>query len=199
MRWSHVTRRRCEPFDSHGAPPSLEVAAAATGTSSSNACEFDVSGNSLSLSAADLPAMVGNTLSFSLNGGSPTASLARTISGYTTESVTFAAPSSHALAAAQVGQPLTVQWNPPATVSVYQVFLWGLVAVNPIGGGEPTCSVQGHVSRSAGGLFGTITLPSTCDGLPITSVTRGSLPAAEIVVTIYGSHGEFLTGVWDFN
>jgi len=169
------------------------------GTLSSNACEFDVSGDTLSLSAADLPAMVGNTLSFSLNGGSPTASLARTIPGYTTELLTFTAPSSHAVSAAQAGQPLTVRWNPPATVSVYQVFLSGIVAVNPAGGGEPTCSLQGQVSRSAGGLLGTITLPSTCDGLPITSVTRGPLPAAEIFVTIYGSHGELLTAEWDFN
>lgn len=169
------------------------------GTSSSNACEFDVSSDTLLLSAADLPPMVGNTLSFSINGASPTASLARTIPGYTTESLTFTSPSSHALSAAQVGQPLTVQWNPPTTASVYQVFLSGLVTVNPVGGGEPVCSLRGQVSRSAGGLLGTITLPSTCDGLPITSVTQGSLPAAEIWVTIYGSHGELLTGTWEFN
>jgi hypothetical protein len=169
------------------------------GTSSSNACAFDASSDTLSLSAADLPAMVGNTLGFSLNGDSPTASLARTISGYTTESLTFTAPSSHAISAAQVGQPLTVRWNPPATISVYQVFLSGLVAVNPATGGEPTCSLQGQVSRSAGALLGTITLPSTCAGLPITSVTRGPLPAAQIFVTVYGSHGELLTGTWDFN
>jgi hypothetical protein len=193
---------------SSGAPVTLEPGGYALqnsgfsdlpGTFDSIACEFDVVGDTLSLSAADLPAIVGNTLSFSLNGGSPTASLARTISGYTTESLTFMEPSSHALSAAQVGQPLTVQWNPPATVSIYQVFLSGIVAVNPATGGEPTCSLQGQVSRSAGGLLGTITLPSTCDGLPITSVTRGPLPAAEIFVTIYGSHGELLTGTWDFN
>jgi hypothetical protein len=163
-----------------------------------NRCEFDASSGSLSLGPADLPALVGNTLKFSLNGGSPTAALTRTIPGYTTESVSFIAPSSHALAAAQLGQPLTLRWNPPATVAVYQVFVTGLVSVTPPGGGQRYCELP-VASQSIGVPSATITLPSICDGLPVTSVALGPLPAAQIIVEIEGSHGELLTGTWDFN
>jgi hypothetical protein len=163
----------------------------------SNACQFDASGDRLSLSAANLPALVGNTLSFSLNGGSPSPSLSQTISGYTTESVSFTTPSSHALSAAQLGQPLTVQWNPPATISVYQVMLSVTEAVAQQGGGEYFCEWprQWVGLRSA-----TITLPSVCASHPVQTITSpGPLPAAMISVTIYGSHGEVLGATWEFN
>jgi hypothetical protein len=163
------------------------------------ACQFGITrGGTIELSSADLTPLVGNTLSFSLDGGAPIAALAQTIPGYTTEPLIFVTPSSHALSALQPGQPLTIQWNPPTTVAVEQVGISVFEAVSVLGGGQQYCSFSQVPFQLTGVSSATITLLPTCSNGPLSSTT-GPLPAVMITVGIWGSRGEYLAGSWAFN
>jgi hypothetical protein len=162
------------------------------------ACQFEITGGgTIQLSSAELTALVGNTLSFSLDGGAPIAAIARTTPGYTTESLIFVTPSSHALSAVQLGQPLTIQWHPPTTVAVEQVAISVTEAVSVLGGGQDFCTVSVFPFQLTGVSSATITLPNCNNSTPAT--TTGPLPAVQIAVGIWGSRGEYLGASWAFN
>jgi hypothetical protein len=164
------------------------------------ACQFGITrGGTVELSSSDLTALVGNTLSFSLDGGAPIAALAQTIPGYTTEPLTFVTPSSHALSAVQPGQPLTIQWNPPTTVAVEQVAISVSEAVSVLGGGQNFCTFSLVPFQLTGVSSATITQLPNCSNSTLFSSTTGPLPAVLITVGIWGSRGEYLAGSWAFN
>jgi hypothetical protein len=162
------------------------------------ACEFGMTGGgTIQLSSAQLTPLVGNTLSFSLNGGAPIPAIAQTVPGFTRESMIFVSPSSHAASAVQPGQTLTIQWNPPTTVAVEQIGISVTEAVSNIGGGQWNCSVSPLPMQLVGASSATITLPDCFNSIPFT--TTLPLPAVQITVGIRGSHGEYFSGNWVFN
>ena len=166
-----------------------------------NTCHFDGLVNGfLVLPPSNLAAVVGDTIGFSLNGGSPIPALARTIPGYTTETVNFTNLSSHALPAAQLGQPLTLTWNLPVTFPVYAVQVYGLVEVVS-GSSYVSCEAEPAVPLSVTSTSATITLPATCNGISVVSIPQsGSQPAAvQVNVVIQGTHGEIAQAWWPFN
>jgi hypothetical protein len=167
----------------------------------SNSCHFDSLVNSLLLlPQSSLPAVVGDTIGFSLNGGSQVPALARTIPGYTTETINFTNLSGHTLSVAQLGQPLTFQWNLPVTFPVYNVDVYGVVYVAS-GSAYVSCEVSPSVPLAITSTSGTLTLPATCNGTSVASIPQsGSQPAAaQISVVVTGSHGEIASAWWAFN
>jgi hypothetical protein len=167
----------------------------------SDTCQFDGLVNALLvLPPSNLAAMVGDTIGFSLNGGSQIPALGRTIPGYTTETINFSNLSSHALSAAPLGQPLTLKWNLPVTFPVYDVQVYGLVEVVS-GSSYISCQAQPAVPLAVTSTSATVTLPATCNGAPVISIPQsGSQPAAvQVNVVIQGTHGEIAQAWWAFN
>jgi hypothetical protein len=167
----------------------------------SNTCQFDGLLNAnLMLPQSSLPAVVGNTIGFSLNGGSQVSALARTIPGYTTETIGFTNVSSHALSAAQLGVPLTLQWSLPVTFPINKVEVLGQVYVAS-GSGYLSCQVKPSLPLAVTSTSVIITLPATCNGSSVVSIPQaGSQPAAAAIsVGAQGSHGESTSAVWLFN
>ena len=164
-------------------------------------CQFDGLVNALwVLPQSGLAAVVGDTIGFSINGGSQVAALARTIPGYTTETVNFSNLTGHALSAAQLGQPLTLKWNLPVTFPVYDVQAYGLVEVVS-GSSYVSCEVEPTAPLSVTSTSATFTLPTTCNGSSVVSIVQsGSQPAAvQVNVVIQGTHGEIAQAWWAFN
>jgi hypothetical protein len=164
-------------------------------------CQFDGLVNALwVLPQSGLAAVVGDTIGFSINGGSQVTALARTIPGYTTETVNFSNLTGHALSSAQLGQPLTLKWNLPVTFPVYDVQAYGLVEVVS-GSSYVSCEVEPTAPLSVTSTSATFTLPTTCNGSSVVSIAQsGSQPAAvQVNVVIQGTHGEIAQAWWAFN
>lgn len=165
-------------------------------------CEFDaIAQGFLVLSAGSLPGMVGDTVGFSLNGGAEVPVLARTIGGYTTEAINFTNLSSHALSSLQLGQPLTVSWTLPVTFPIYKVGFDAEVYVTNGSGGYVSCNATPATFLGTTSTSLTITLPATCNGVPVTSTASNpNAPSAvQLSVQITGTHGEVAAAWWAYN
>ena len=166
--------------------------------SSGSQCQFDgILGTVLLLDSSTLSCLPGNTISFTPSGGTATNAPSATIPGYTTELINFTNLSSHALSAASLGAPLTVSWTLPVTFPVASIDYYGQVAVMN-GSGAVDCSVDAGVLALTA-TSATITLPSKCHGTVVTSMPSGQPVAAQLEVTIRGTHGEAVDAWWGFN
>ena len=165
-------------------------------------CEFDaIAQGLLDLPASGLPGVVGDTVGFSLNGGSQVPVLARTIGGYTTETIDFTNLTSHALSSLQLGQPMTVNWALPVTFAIYRVQLDAEVYVANGSGGYVSCNATPATFLGTTSTSLTLTLPATCNGVPVTSTpnTGGAPRAVQISVQVTGTHGEVASAWWAYN
>ncbi|MDE2261322.1 MAG: hypothetical protein KGL45_02235 [Gammaproteobacteria bacterium] len=164
-------------------------------------CQFDGLVNALLvLPQNSLAAVVGDTIGFAPDAGSQVAALTRTIPGYTTETVNFTNLNSHGLSAAQLGQPLTLQWSLPVTFPIYDVQVYGLVTVAS-GSSYVSCQVNQSVPLAVTSTSVALTLPAACNGSPVVSIVQsGSQPAAaQLNVVVEGTHGEIAQAWWAFN
>ncbi len=165
-------------------------------------CEFDVIAQGLlDLPASGLPGVVGDTVGFSLNGGSQVPVLARTIGAYTTETIDFSNLSSHALSSLQLGQPMTVSWTLPVTFALYRIQFDAEVYVANGSGGYVSCNATPATFLGTTSTSLTLTLPATCNGVPVTSTPNtGSAPrAVQLSVQVTGTDGEVASAWWAYN
>lgn len=164
-------------------------------------CEFtDAANGFFDLPAGSLPSVVGDTVGFSLNGGSPVPTLARTIGGYTTETIDFTNLTGHALSSLQLGQPMTVQWTLPVTFPVYQIQFDAEEYVPNGAGGYVSCNATPAIYLGTTSTSLTLTLPASCNGTPIASnPTSGAPRAIQMSVQITGTHGEVAAAYWAYN
>jgi hypothetical protein len=164
-------------------------------------CQFDgdLSGN-LVLPAGSLPALVGNSIGFGLDGAAPVGALTRSIAGYTTETVNFTNLTSHALSAANLGQPLTLNWTLPVTFPINSVQVYGSVEVAS-GSNYVSCTIEASGTLSVTTTSTTLTLPTTCNGSSVVTIPQtGSQPyPVQLNVVIQGTHGEVAQAWWPFN
>lgn len=156
---------------------------------SMNTCQFDVLTNALLvLPSGSLAGVVGDTVGFSLNGGSLIPALARTIPGYTTETINFTNISGHALSAVPFGQPMTLKWNLPVTFPVFNVEVYGEV-YSPSGASFVSCEFKPSTPLTLTSTSVTLTVPATCNGSPVASIPQPGPSAVQLSVTVRGTHG----------
>lgn len=183
------------------ADPTVYQGQAGGGGAGSYSCEFtDAANGFFDLPAGSLPGVVGDTVNFSLNGGSQVPTLARTIGGYTTETINFTNLTGHALTSLQLGQPMTVQWTLPVTFPVYQIQFDAEEYVANGTGGYVSCNVTPATYLGTTSTSLTLTLPASCNGIPIASnPTSGAPRAIQMTVRITGTHGEVAAAYWAYN
>jgi hypothetical protein len=164
-----------------------------------NTCQFDGLVNALVvLPSSSLSAVVGDQIGFALNGGSEVPALARTIPGYTTETINFTNLSGHALSGLQLGQAMTLKWTLPVTFPVLNVQVYGEVyTVN--GSSEVSCEFKPSTPLGITSTSVSVTVPATCNGSSIVSITQPGPAAVQINVVATGTHGEMATAWWAFN
>jgi len=163
-------------------------------------CQFDGDLNAnLLLPAGSLPALVGNSIGFGLDGAAPVDALTRSIAGYTTETINFTNLTSHALSAANLGQPLTLDWTLPVTFPIKSIEVYGSIEVAS-GSSYVSCTIEAS-GTSVTTTSTTLTLPTTCNGSPVVTIPQtGSQPyPVQLNVVIQGTHGEVAQAWWPFN
>ena len=93
---------------------------------------------------------------------------------FTTDLVTITSPTTGALSSYTLGQPLAVQWTLPRTYALANVSLNAVAETGPDGPSTFSCGVGGSsystVPALANATSGTITIPATCNGLPVLNV-----------------------------
>jgi hypothetical protein len=118
----------------------------------------------------------------------------------TEEAIAITNLTSHNLADANLGSPLTVTWTLPTTFPIKEVSLLGFVSAQ-----GPTetvgCGVEStpdHLPPTA--TSATITFPTTCDGLPLVPGSPPDQPfPAQLNVIVTGTHGEETRASWFFH
>lgn len=164
-----------------------------------NQCQFDGLVNALVMvPSSGLSAVVGDTIGFSLNGGSQVPALARTIPGYTTETINFTNLSGHALAGLQLGQSMTLNWTLPLTFPVYSVEVYGEV-YGASGSSYVSCEVKPSTPLAITSTSVTLTLPTTCNGASVASIPQPGPSAVQLSVVVTGTHGEVASAWWPYN
>jgi hypothetical protein len=164
-----------------------------------NQCQFDGLVNALLvIPSSSLSAVVGDTIGFSLNGGSQVPALARTIPGYTTETINFTNLSGHALSGLQFGQPTTLKWTLPVTFPIYSVQVYGEV-YGASGSSYVSCEVKPSTPLAITSTSVTLTLPATCNGSSVASIPQPGPSAVQLSVVVTGTHGEMASAWWPFN
>jgi hypothetical protein len=162
-------------------------------------CQFDGLVNTLLvLPSSSLTGVVGDTVGFSINGGSQIPALARTIPGYTTETINFTNLSGHGLSGVTFGQPMTLKWSLPVTFPVFSVDVYGEVYA-PSGSSYVICEFKPSTPLSLTSTSATITVPATCNGTSVASIAQPGPSAVQLSVTVRGTHGEVATAWWPFN
>ncbi len=184
-------------IDSNGYPLPQETTLF-QGASGADTCQFD-DGVAL-LAPAGLPGLVGNSFGFAINGGAQIPALAQTIQGFTTEAINFTNLTSHALSAAQLGQSLTVQWSLPVTFPITDIKVFGNVWVAS-GSNYVNCTVKPGTPIAVTSTSTTLTLPTSCNGIPVVSLTSNSGPgsAASVTVQVDGANGQKSMATWSFD
>ncbi len=169
------------------------------GTSGAVTCQFDT-GPPMGLASTSLAGLVGTTVGYAVNGSAQVPALAQTIHGYTTEAINFTNLTSHALAAAQLGQPLNVQWALPVSFPIADIKVFGNVWVVS-GTGSANCTVKPTAPIAVTSTSATLTLPTTCLGSPVVSLPSNSGPgtAASVTVQVDGVDGEKTMAAWNFD
>ncbi len=93
---------------------------------------------------------------------------------FTTDAITITSPTSGTLSSYTLGQPLAVQWRLPGTYALANVSLNAVAETGPDGPSTFSCAVNGSSYSTPGALAGatsgTITIPATCNGLPVLNV-----------------------------
>jgi hypothetical protein len=139
--------------------------------------------------SAPLPA-AGTPVTITLTksaGGS--ASYTFALNAFTTELISITSPTGTTMAAANLGSPVNVTWTLPTTYAVQRVQLDGQVFT-----GDQTkastlqCIVDNNGILGPTATSGTITLPTTCGGLPVAE--------ANISVSTSGVNGERSMAIW---
>jgi hypothetical protein len=101
---------------------------------------------------------------------------------FTTESISITSPTSGKLSSYTLGQPLTMTWTLPTTFPIAQVKI-DAEALNgpPSSTSTLTCFGNGpQLGNNA--TSGTVTIPATCSGLPVTN--------GVLIVNVTGVNGE---------
>ena len=175
-----------------------EESALFQGASGADTCQFD--DGAAELTPGSLAGLVGDTFGFAVNGGAPIPALAQTIQGYTTEAINFTNLSSHALSAAQLGQPLTVQWALPVTFPIADIKVFGNVNVAS-GSSYVNCTVKPATPLAVTSTTTSVTLPTLCSGIPVVSLPGNVGPgaAASVTVQVDGVDGEKTMASWNFD
>ncbi|MGH8328342.1 MAG: hypothetical protein ACRET2_16445, partial [Steroidobacteraceae bacterium] len=167
---------------------------------SGNTCQFDGFPNNgqLLLPAGSLSSVVGDQISFALNGGAQVPALARIIPGYTTETINFTNLSGHALSGVQLGQPMTLKWTLPVSFPVASVGIYGIIDVAS-GQSYVSCEVKPSTPLGVTSTSVTLTAPATCNGTAVASIPQPGPAAVQLNLIVTGTHGEVASAWWPLN
>lgn len=121
---------------------------------------------------------LGSEYSFILkdSAGAELGRVTDTLDASVSESISITEPASHDLAAATLGQPLSIGWTRPASFPVEKIELRGTAT-----DGTSFCEVHSNMALDPTASSGTITFPSNCGGNTSSTTVR---------LNLYGVHGE---------
>jgi hypothetical protein len=149
---------------------------------------------------------VGTVYTFTVTPVSgPVRTYDKTLQATTEEAIAITNLTSHNLADANLGSPLTVQWTLPTTFPVQQVELRGFVeAQGPNAQGQTEtvgCGIQSSPSNlEPTATSATIIFPTTCGGHPLVPGAPPDKPfPAQLNVVVRGTHGEETRASWFFH
>lgn len=98
---------------------------------------------------------------------------------FTTDVISITSPTTGALSSYTLGQPLAIQWTLPRTFAIAVVSINAVTYTGPGGPSTMSCGVSGSSFSTAAALAtatsGTITIPTTCNGMPVLHVSLAVL------------------------
>jgi len=110
-----------------------------------------------------VPAGTPMTITMTPVSGTPKGYVVKT-NATTTEAISISNPTGSTMADANLGNPLTVDWNLPVTFAIAEVRLEGFVDTDPGQSDDQQCKADSPV-LSITATEGQITFPTTCGGL----------------------------------
>jgi hypothetical protein len=111
------------------------------------------------------------------------------LNAFTNELISITSPTGTTMAAANLGSPVNVAWTLPATYAVQHLQLDGQVFTGPPSDSTTLqCTIENTGVLAPTATSGTITLPTTCGGLPVLQ--------ANITVSTSGVNGERSMAIW---
>jgi hypothetical protein len=149
---------------------SITMTRGATSVDGSGVMRDTFFGNSGALSASSLPpAGTVYTVAMTRADGS-VSTVSMPLNAFTTEGAAITSPTGTTLADAHLGGTLDVAWQLPVTYAVARVHLSALVFTDTQGGPGGFQCESPEVVTAATATSGTLSVPATCNGLPVRKV-----------------------------